>query len=264
MTLWQAAVLGVVQGLTEFLPVSSSAHLALFPWILGWKDPGLAFDVALHWGTLLALVVYFGRDYWAIATGVLRAARDRAWNDEARLAAKLAVATVPAAVAGVLIEDIAESQLRSPWVIAFQLAAVGILLWVLDRRARTGPGDRIPGWGGTLLVGAAQALALVPGTSRSGITMAAGLLVGLPRASAARFSFLLSGPIIFGAGLLELRHIGGAPAGPLAVGIVTSALAGGAAIAFLLRYLARGSFAPFALYRIVLAAGVALLLWTRG
>jgi len=263
MTVWQAAVLGVVQGLTEFLPISSSAHLALFPWIFGWPYMGLAFDVALHWGTLLAVAVYFHRDWRALAAGVWRAARERRGNAEASLTAKLAVGSLPAAAAGLLLEDAAESVLRSPWIIAVMLAAVAVVLWALDRRARPGPADAVPGWGSALLIGAAQAVALVPGTSRSGITMAAGLMVGLPRPAAARFSFLLSAPITLGAGLHQLKDFGAAPPLPLAVGLVTSALAGGAAIGFLLRFLARGSFAPFAVYRLLLAGLVVGLLLTR-
>lgn len=253
----------MVQGLTEFLPVSSSAHLALFPWIFGWRDPGLAFDVALHWGTLLAVAVYFYRDWLALAAGLWRAARERRPNPQATLAAKLCLGTLPAAAAGALLADAAESVLRSPWIIAAMLAAVAVLLWVLDRRARSGPAGVVPGWGGVLLIGAAQAVALVPGTSRSGITMAAGLLVGLPRPAAARYSFLLSAPITLAAGVHQLKDFTqGAPL-PLAVGLLASALAGGAAIGFLLRFLARGSFAPFAIYRLLLAALVVALLLAR-
>jgi undecaprenyl-diphosphatase len=263
MTLWQAAVLGVVQGLTEFLPISSSAHLALFPWLFHWQDPGLSFDVALHWGTLLAVAYYFRRDWASLAGGVLRAASGRRMNPEAELAAKLAVGTVPAGVVGLLFEHQAETVLRSPWVIAAMLAIIGLLLWVFDRRAGEGPADRLPGWGAVLWIGCAQALAIVPGTSRSGITMLAGLSAGLPRPAAARYSFLLSGPIILAAGLHQLRDFAhGAPV-PLAVGVVTSAAAGGLAIAFLLRYLARGSFLPFAVYRLLLAGAVVALLLAR-
>lgn len=260
----QAIVLGLVQGVTEFLPISSSAHLALFPWIFGWQDPGLAFDVALHWGTLIALAVYFWRDWARLAAGVWRAVRERRANEDAVLAAKLAVGTVPAGVAGVLLESAAERSLRSPWVIAAMLAIVGALLWIVDRRARPGDERRTPGWGGTVAIGVAQALALVPGTSRSGITMLAGLLLGLPRPAAARFSFLLSGPVILAAGLKKLPDILHGDPLPTAVGLVVSAVSGGFAIAFLLRYLERGSFAPFAIYRLALAAFVVVLLVTRG
>jgi len=264
MTLVQAAVLGVVQGLTEFLPISSSAHLLLVPWVMGWKDPGLAFDVALHWGTLVALAVYFWRDWARLAAGVLRALSERAMNPDALLAAKLAVGTVPAGIAGVLLEDTADRALRSPWISACMLALVGIVMWIFDRRAKSGDENRTPGWGATILIGCAQAIALVPGTSRSGITMIAGLACGLPRPAAARFSFLLSGPIILAAGLKKLPGILHGDPATTAVGLVCAALSGGFAIAFLLRYLSRGSFVPFAIYRLVLAAGVVVLLLVRG
>jgi len=264
MTLAQAAILGVVQGLTEFLPVSSSAHLALFPWVLGWKDPGLAFDVALHWGTLIALLIYFWREWMKLAAGVLRAIGRRQMNDETVLVGKLIAGTIPAAIAGVLLEDYADRVLRAPWIIATMLAVVGIVMWIADRRAKSGDANATPGWGAAIAIGCAQALALVPGTSRSGITMIAGLAAGLPRPAAARYSFLLSAPIIFGAGLKELpKIVHGDPATTL-VGLVAAAVSGGFAIAFLLRYLSRGSFVPFAVYRLALAAFVVVLMVVRG
>jgi undecaprenyl-diphosphatase len=264
MTLAQAAILGVVQGLTEFLPVSSSAHLALFPWVFGWKDPGLAFDVALHWGTLIALAVYFWREWAKLAAGCLRVLVEREWNADATLAAKLVVGTIPAGIAGYLLEDYADRVLRSPWIIATALAVVGVIMWLVDRRARAGDGNVTPGWAGVVIIGCAQAVALVPGTSRSGITMIAGLLVGLPRPAAARFSFLLSGPIILAAGVKKLPQIVHGDPATTAIGLVCAAISGGLAIAFLLRHLSRGSFAPFAIYRLVLAAGVVTLLLVRG
>lgn len=264
MTLAQAAILGVVQGLTEFLPVSSSAHLALFPWALGWKDPGLAFDVALHWGTLIALLAYFWREWAKLAAGSLRVVVERQWNEDATLVAKLIVGTIPAGIAGVLLEDYADRALRSPWIIAAMMASVGVLMWVADRRAKNGDAEVVPGWPAVMLIGCAQAVALVPGTSRSGATMIAGLLVGLPRPAAARFSFLLSAPIIFAAGVKKLPDIVHGDPQTTAVGLVCAAISGGVAIAFLLRYLSRGSFAPFAIYRVALACGVVALLLVRG
>jgi undecaprenyl-diphosphatase len=264
MTIWQAAVLGLVQGLTEFLPISSSGHLELCRQILGWQGFDLAFDVALHWGTLLAVLLYFRRDWMALTRGVLTSLRDRRANAESMLAAKLVVGSVPAAVAGVLLEELAETTLRSPWVIVSMLAVVGFFLLFADRRAEPGPADQVPGWGATLLIGLAQAIALVPGTSRSGITMLAGISLGLSRASAARFSFLLSAPIIFGAGLFKLGDVAQSPSLAVVVGFVSAAISGGLAIAFLLRYLTRGSFRPFAIYRIALALAVAALLLVHG
>jgi undecaprenyl-diphosphatase len=264
MTLVQAAILGVVQGLTEFLPVSSSAHLLLVPWFFGWKDPGLAFDVALHWGTLIALAVYFWREWAKLAAGVLRAIGERAWNSDAVLAAKLAVGTIPGGIAGFFLESYADRAWRSPWISAVMLALVGVVMWIYDRRAKNGDPNVTPGWGATILIGCAQAVAIIPGTSRSGSTMIAALAVGLPRSAAARFSFLLSGPIILAAGLKKLPGILHGDPATTAVGLVCAAISGGLAIAFLLRYLSRGSFAPFAIYRLLLAAGVVTLLLVRG
>jgi undecaprenyl-diphosphatase len=263
MTIWQAAVLGIVQGLTEFLPISSSGHLELFRQILGWQGFDLAFDIALHWGTLFAVLVYFRRDWIDLTRGVITGLRERRMNDPCRLAAKLMVGSIPAAVAGVLLEDLAETVFRSPWVIVTMLALVGVMLLFADRRAQPGPADQIPGWSATIFIGLAQAVALIPGTSRSGITMLAGISSGLSRASAARFSFLLAAPIIFGAGLFKLGDALRDPGLPLIVGLFTAAVSGGAAIAFLLRYLAHGSFRPFAIYRIILALAVAGILLTR-
>jgi undecaprenyl-diphosphatase len=253
MSIFQAIVLGAVQGLTEFLPVSSSAHLYVVPELLGWKYAGLAFDVALHWGTLLALLLAFGRDWFLLARNALVGAPDarrKAWV----LWARLSVASVPGALAGVLLKDVAETALRSLPLQAAMLFVFGFLLWWVDRVTPERTRADIPGWGTCLLVGTAQALALVPGVSRSGITITAGRAARLDRVSAARFSFLLATPITFGAGLLELRHLSPElPASTLAIGVVTSALVGVLAIRFLLRWLARGGFAGFFAYRTALA-----------
>jgi undecaprenyl-diphosphatase len=261
MSIVQAIVLGAVQGLTEFLPVSSSAHLFLVPKLLGWTYSGLAFDVALHWGTLLALLVAFGADWWALLVGLVRG------TDETRGAArstwlKIIVATIPGAVAGVLLKDVAESGLRQMPLQAVMLFVFGFLLWWVDRVSPSR--DRTPGWGAALLMGFAQALALVPGVSRSGITITAGRAAKLERVAAARFSFLLATPITFGAGLLELRHFTAdvAPA-TLAVGVLTSAVVGLLAIRGLLRWLARAGFFGFFVYRAALAALVLFVVFRR-
>jgi undecaprenyl-diphosphatase len=250
----QAAVLGAVQGLSEFLPISSSAHLYVVPTLLGWPYAGLAFDVALHWGTLLALLVAFGGTWWAlIRDACVGAAAERraAW----RTWAKLAAASVPAAIAGLLLEDLASTTLRAVPLQAATLAVFGFLLWWVDRVAPSRADDETPGWGACLLIGAAQSLALVPGVSRSGITMTAGRGLGLSRVAAARFSFLLATPITFGAGLLELRHLSpDLPASTLAIGVVSSAVVGLIAIRGLLRWLSHAGFGAFFLYRLALAA----------
>lgn len=250
----QAATLGVIQGLTEFLPVSSSAHLYVIPELLGWSYGGLSFDVALHMGTLLALVGAFWRDWWALVRGVFDrdpGPRRAAWITWLKLAA----GSVPAVIAGLLLEKVASTHLRALPLQAVMLALFGLLLWWVDRQSPTRAGTGFPpGWGTTLAVGAAQAVALVPGVSRSGVTMTAGRAAGLSRVEAARFSFLLGTPITFGAGLLELRHMAeGPPPALVAIGIVTSAVVGFLAIRVLMRWLGRAGFGAFCVYRIAFA-----------
>ncbi len=249
----QAAVLGAIQGLTEFLPISSSAHLYAVPEMLGWKYEGVAFDVALHWGTLLALVVAFWKDWLGMFRGAVAGpAPERAAARGTLL--RLVVASVPAAVAGVLLQDAAEERLRALPLQAVMMVVFGLLLWLADRGRPGGRHEDVPGWGTSLFVGFAQALALVPGVSRSGITMTAGRAAGLDRVSAARFSFLLATPITFGAGLVEARHLPhDLPVAALAVGVATSAVVGLLAIHGLIRWLGRAGFAVFFAYRVVVA-----------
>jgi undecaprenyl-diphosphatase len=268
MTPFQAAVLGTIQGLTEFLPVSSSAHLFVVPTLLGWRYEGVAFDVALHWGTLAALLAAFGRDWLRLIGAAFAgepAARREAWGT----VLKLGVASVPAAVAGVLLEDAADRWLRVLPLQAAMLVLFGFLLWWVDRSR---PADRgagsgplaIPGWGPCFLVGCAQALALVPGVSRSGITITAARAIGVPRVSAARLSFLLATPITLGAGLLELRHMPhDVPAATLAIGVGAAAVTGVIAIRGLLRWLNRAGFGAFFAYRTALASVILLFLFRR-
>jgi undecaprenyl-diphosphatase len=267
LTPWRAAVLGALQGLTEFLPISSSAHLYAVPEMLGWRYEGVAFDVALHWGTLLALLAAFWRDWFDLASGAL--AGGPAGRRARSILLRLAVASVPAAIAGVFLEKVAEERLRALPLQAIMLVVFGLLLWLVDR-ARSGQrsgrsldaGSRedVPGWGTSLFVGAAQALALVPGVSRSGITMTAGRAAGMDRVSSARFSFLLATPITFGAGLLEARHLPhDVSAVTLAAGVIVSAVVGLLAIRGLIRWLSRAGFWVFCAYRVLLAA--VILVW---
>jgi undecaprenyl-diphosphatase len=250
----QALVLGLVQGLTEFLPVSSSGHLILVPHVFGWRDQGLAVDAALHLGTLAALVAYFRGELIALATGAL----------SRRLLLLLALATVPAGVAGLLFGSAIETHLRAPLLIAVSTAFWGGVMWAADRRAPPPPPPgRDPieavGWGRGLTIGVAQALALVPGTSRSGITITTGLFSGLDRATAARFSFLLGIPVTAAAGALKSAQLlaAGVPAddsGPLAAALLASFVSGWFAVWFLVRHLTRRSLLPFVLYRLGLSA----------
>ncbi|MDE0104843.1 MAG: undecaprenyl-diphosphate phosphatase [Bryobacterales bacterium] len=278
MTVLQAAVLAVVQAATEFLPVSSSAHLVLVRWLFGWQDPGLAFDVALHFGTLLALAAYFARTWMRIIANGFgwragqagAAGADRDLDRSPRLLWHLALATLPAAVAGLLVQDIIETHLRSPLVIASMLVAVGVVLLRADRHGARGGDLGSLSLLGCVVVGCAQAVALVPGTSRSGVTIAAGLLLGLRRDAAARLSFLLAMPVVLGASLKTGVEtlVGSGPRGveaaPLMVGIAVSAIVGYFVIAEFLRYLQASSLALFVYYRFGVGALVLALLAANG
>lgn len=255
--LWQALLLALLQGLTEFLPISSSAHLVFPSLLLGWPDQGLAFDVAVHVGTLLAVILYYRRDLWYMATGCLSAVQEGRLNSDSRLVLWLALATVPACVVGFLGGDLIESRLRSLPVIATTTLLFGLLLGWAEWHARRTGGPRPLTLVIALLVGLAQAFAPVPGVSRSGVTLTAGLLLGLSRQQAARFSFLLSIPVIAGAGLLkvlELLEEGGAVDwGQLSLAALASGLVAYACIGVFLRLLDRVGLMPFVWYRVMLA-----------
>ena len=264
MDWWQAVVLAVVQGLTEFLPVSSSGHLILVPRLLGWPDQGLAFDVAVHVGTLLAVLLYFRRDLWPLLRGLLRWLSGDRQDAEGRLAVNLLLGTIPVGIVGLFLSRWIEANLRSPFVVAFQLAVFGIVLWLVDRFGRRSRGEFEVTLPQALLIGLGQALALVPGTSRSGITMTMGLLCGLTRDAAARFAFLLAIPGIGLAGAYEgYKVVTGAvatvPVNEMLIGAIVSALVGFACIHVFLRFIARIGFAPFMWYRLALAAAVVAL-----
>ncbi len=256
-----ATLLGAVQGIAEFLPISSSGHLVLVPWLLNVPDPGLAFDVALHTGTFAAVVFVFWREWRNILTAA--ATRRVIAGFAPNMLWKIALASVPAAVAGVFLEEAASGTLRAPLLVAATLAGVAVLMAAADRKTGEGTTEQL-GWGKAFLVGCAQAAALVPGVSRSGATMIAGIALGLSRAEAARFSFLLSVPITFGAALFALRHLGVADLTlPFFAGIIVSAVVGVWAIKFLLTFLKERTFAPFVVYRLALAAAVVLLVLSR-
>lgn len=267
MTTFQALILGIIQGLSEFLPISSSAHLTLAPWLFGWADPGLSFDVALHLGTLIAVLSYF-RAEWANlikAAGSL-AVTFRADTVEKKRVLFLIIATIPGAIGGYLLEKPAETAFRSPALIASMLMLMGVILWLVDRYR---PADRpLTGmkWVDALLFGLAQVLALVPGVSRSGGTITAGRGLRFDRESAAKFSFLMSMPIIAGAAILKVPgviHSGGFTT-PLIVGVLASAISGWLAISIVMRYVTRHSYGIFAAYRIVLGVIVFAILYFRG
>ena len=272
MPLYQAVVLALVQALTEFLPISSTAHLILFPWLLHWQEPGLAFDVALHAGTLLAVALYFLRTWVELilcglgmhyppGAGVERVRQSR------RLFWFLVAGTVPAAVVGFLFEHKIEEHLRKAIPIAGAMIAVGLLMWWAESRARLARNLDKTSFGDAMSIGTAQAIALFPGVSRSGITIITGLWRGMTRETAARFSFLLSTPIIAGAAvkelpkLIRLRHAGALdlPLPTLTISIATSAVCGYLVIALFLRYLQIRTLKIFVVYRIVFGIVVLLL-----
>ncbi|HKZ74851.1 MAG TPA: undecaprenyl-diphosphate phosphatase [Steroidobacteraceae bacterium] len=263
MEWWHAVVLAVIQGLTEFLPVSSSGHLVLLPRFLGWSDQGLAFDVAVHVGTLLGVLVYFRRDLQPLATGAIAWLRGDRGNTYGRLAINLLVATIPVGLVGLLCNDFIETKLRSPAVVAFQLAVFGIVLWLADRFSKEARTETSLSLRDAVAIGCAQALALVPGTSRSGITMSAGRALGLTREAAARFAFLLAIPGIGLAGLYEAYLFTTSPLAYIAprevmIGFVVAAVVGYACIHWFLRAIARIGFLPFTLYRLALAGAIVL------
>ena len=258
-----AIILGLVQGLTEFLPISSSSHLILVPAFLGWEDQGLAFDVAVHLGTLSAVVAYFRREIFSIAGAWCGSIAGRAHDrQDARLGWALLVATVPLLLAGLLLEDVVEQELRSPRVIAVTTAFFGVLLWVADLRKDRVTDEHDVGMTRAVLIGLVQVLALIPGTSRSGITITAGLGLGLSRQSAARFSFLLAVPAIAGASALELWELlqstDPVPWGPMLTGLVVAAVSAYLCIKWFLAVIQRMGLWLFTIYRLVLA-GVILL-----
>jgi undecaprenyl-diphosphatase len=267
MTTFQALVLGVIQGLTEFLPISSSAHLSLAPWFFGWPDPGLAFDVALHFGTLIAVLWYFRVEWGKLISAAISIIRNRRVQTvEEKRAVFLIIATIPGAIGGLLLEKKAETAFRAPALTATALIVMGIVLWAADRFSRMDRNITGMRWLDALLIGISQVFALIPGVSRSGSTITAGRLLKLDRQSAAVFSFLMSMPIIAAAVVLEgpeaLRN--GGLSAPLIVGVLASALSGWLAIAILMRYVTRHSYGIFALYRVLLGLVVFLVLYLRG
>jgi len=263
MTVVQAIILGIVQGLTEFLPISSIAHLRVIPALLGWPDPGAAFSAVIQLGTLVAVLVYFGRDLRVMTRAVLEGIFEgRPWRkQEARLACFIGLGTLPIGICGLLFKGQIEGEFRSLYVISASLIVLGILLWVAERTATFRRDVGQVGFVDSQVIGLAQALSLIPGSSRSGTTMTAAMFLGLTREAAARFSFILGIPAIAAAGLFELRDLvrhglSGAGLPALVIGILTSAVSGYLAIDLLLRYLRTRTTHIFVWYRI----GLGLLL----
>ena len=254
MNIIQALVLGIVQGVTEFIPISSSGHLVLAPWLLNWPEPGLVFDTIVHWGTLVAILAVFWRDIVALARAWAGSLVERNLaQTEARLAWLVIVGTLPAALIGFLGKDFFESLFSSPGWVAALLQVTGGILALSERLGKRQRSLGDLDWLDSVLIGLAQGLSIAPGISRSGATIALGLLRGVKREAAARYSFLLATPIIFGAGLLQLVELfragaGGAQLAPLIAGFLAAAISGYLCIRLLLAYLQRGRLYVFAAY----------------
>lgn len=262
----EAIFLGILQGVTEFLPVSSSGHLVLAEYFLGLKDTPIAFDVTLHLGTLISVLLYFWQDWLGMARSLVPEKTPR--KRDRQLLFLVLIGTVPGAFLGYFLEGAASTVFRSPWVVVSTLSGVALLLWLAERLASHKRSFKKLGWKDAIGVGAAQALAIVPGVSRSGITMTMALFLGFERRAAARFSFLLSAPIIAGAGLYEGLKLWQDGSDTLDMdflwGFVAAGLSGYIVIAFLMRYLARHTFYPFVYYRLILALIVAVALKMGG
>jgi undecaprenyl-diphosphatase len=266
----QPIILGLVQGLGEFLPISSSGHLILVPWIFNFPDPGLAFDVALHGGTLIAVVAYFWRDWLEIIAVAFR--RNNIFSDKtvepeynSKTLWLLVIATIPGVIIGVLLEKQAETVFRNPLLVAFTLFLMGAVLYLVDRYARGKKSVSQLRWSDSIWIGLSQAVAIIPGVSRSGATITAGRAIGASRRTAARFSFLLATPIILGATLKELPtllHSGLDSA--LIIGMLVAAVSGFLSIKYLLKFIDRYGYQIFFWYRLALAVLIIIVYMARG
>lgn len=266
----QAVVLGLIQGLTEFLPISSSAHLRIYPELFGWGDPGAAFTAVIQIGTELAVLIYFRHDIWRIASMWLRSLvkPELRGHLDARMGWFIIVGSLPIVVLGIALKDVIEKDFRNLWVIGTLLIVMGIVLGLADRFGRTTKDLKQVTLRDAALMGGAQALALIPGVSRSGATLSMGRALGYDREAATRYAFLLAIPAVVGAGVFELRKIGEPVAagetdygwGPTIVATVVSFVVGYAAIAWLLRYVSTRSYTPFVLYRVALGTATLVLL----
>lgn len=269
MDIFQSIILGIVQGMGEFLPISSTAHLILAPYFFNWSDPGLSFDVALHVGTLVAVVAFFWRDWLEIFS----AASNNIFHTNYKLEAKsypasllwlLVIASVPGAIFGFFLDDYAEHAFRNPLLIAFTLSFVGLILYLVDKYAKHNKDIKNISIKDAILIGFSQAVAIIPGVSRSGATMTTGLALGLSREQAARFSFLLSTPIIFGAAIFKIPELFAVGITmPILIGILAAALSGYLAIKYMLKFIQKVGYAPFFWYRLALALVIMVVYFAR-
>lgn len=257
MSIFRAIILGIIQGIAEFLPISSSAHLILFPYLLGWEESGLAFDVALHFGTMLAVLVVFFKDWWTLFIGAIKDIKTKKKSTNGKMFWYLVIATIPAALAGLLLDDVIENVIRNKiWIIALALAVMGVLIYAGDKWANKHYKKETKfedmNLKQVLTVGISQAFAVVPGFSRSGTTILAGRLMGISKEAITKFTFLLSVPVISGAAILKLGDLSFNK--EVIIGIISSFAAGLLTIKFLLNYIKKHDFSVFAFYRVLLAA----------
>ncbi|HHW41343.1 MAG TPA: undecaprenyl-diphosphate phosphatase [Syntrophomonadaceae bacterium] len=260
MSIIQAIVYGVVQGIGEFLPISSTAHIVLVPWLLGWKDPGVVFDVALHLGTASAVILFFLKDWMRL----ISAGFSRPRSTDGKLFWFIVLATIPGGIAGVMLDKYMEN-FRNPALIGVMLIAMGIVLYLADKMGNNEIEIEYIGLSRSIVIGISQAFAIIPGVSRSGVTMSTGRMLGITRESIARFTFLMSAPIILADGLYHAKGIVGVPVDkiPFLVAVLTSAIVGALSIKFLLDYLKRKSFGVFAVYRFIVGALVIAVYFLR-
>ena len=264
----KAVVLGVIQGLTEFLPISSSAHLRIYPEVFGWGDPGAAFTAVIQIGTELAVLLFFRKDIWRIGSTWVRSLVQPEYRGhlDARMGWFIIVGSLPIVILGVLLKDIIEQDFRSLWLVACTLIVFGLILGVADRFGGMDKRIRDISLRDAVLMGLAQACALIPGVSRSGATLSMGRFLGYDREAATRYAFLLAIPAVIGAGIFELPEISSGDNsygwGPTIVATVVSFVVGYAAIAWLLRYVSTRSYLPFVIYRVTLGVATLVLLWT--
>lgn len=256
----QALILGIVQGLTELLPISSSAHLAIIPWFFNWNNIPDYFDVALHFGTLLAIVLFFWKDWVKLIKGAYDQAVNKKKNREARMFWYIVIATIPGGIIGFILDHFAEDALSKPLIIALALIIMGIILYVVDKKAPSKTKYKDMNFKQTFIIGISQAFAFIPGVSRSGVTMTTARAMGIERKSAAKYSFMLSTPIVFAATVLKLKDF--VFNAEFFIGVISSFIVGAFVIKFLLQYLQKGSFKGFAIYRVILGLIIIIRLFT--
>ena len=256
MQIYQALILGIVQGLTELLPISSSAHLTIIPWIFNWSGLSESFDVALHFGTLLAIGLFFFKDWIELIKGGYKLAVKKEKSTEGRMFWYIVLATIPGGIIGFLLDHFLENALKAPLIIATALIVMGIILYVVDKNCKSKISYEKMGLKETFLVGLSQALAFIPGVSRSGVTMTTARILKVDRESAAKYSFMLSAPIVLAATIFKFSSF--TLSLEFFIGVITSFLVGVGVIKFLLQYLKKGSFKVFAIYRVI--AGLAVIL----